>query len=328
MRRRIAVTVALALGVSAALVVWGIEAARMPGVSFEGPPPPPSPEERRLSARLAADVRTLAIEIGERNERRYGALVMARDFIERRFRAAGLEPRRHTYEIVRLSFDNVVVELGPPRAPVWMIGAHYDSAPGSPGGNDDASGVAVLLALADRLAHAELTHRVRLVAFVNEEPPHFGRPTMGSRVYADALAAAGELPDAMIALDSVGRYDARPGTQRYASPVHSLRFGDAGDYVALIGDDLSEDWLRRVVARFRDGARIRSEGAVVSRSMLGATWSDHASFWRHDVPAILITDTAAFRDPHYHRASDDGSQIDAIALARVTLGLERVLRGP
>ncbi len=325
MRRRIAVGGALALAGIGALIVWRVDAARMPGEPFEGPPPSPTDEERALAATLTADVRTLAVDIGERHERRYGSLRAARDFVERRFREAGLAPERHTYEIVHLPFDDVVVDMGPAGAPEWLVGAHYDSAPGSPGGNDDASGVAVLLALAERLSHRELPRRVRLVAFVNEEPPHFGRSTMGSRVFADALAARGELPEAVIVLDSVGYYDARENTQRYASPVHSLWFGTAGDFVAFIGDDLSEPLLRASIGRFREGARIRSEGAVVSRSMLGASWSDHASFWRHGVPAILVTDTAAFRDPRYHHGNDDGAQVDGLALARITIGLSRVL---
>lgn len=299
----------------------------MPGTPFEGPPPAASVGERALSRQLAADVRTLATDIGERNERRYGALLRARDFIERRWREVGLEPARHTYEIVRLPFHNVHVDLGPEGPPSWLVGAHYDSARGSPGGNDNASGVAVLLALAARLAQRELPRRVRLVAFVNEEPPHFDRPTMGSRVFAEYLAARGQLPEAVLVLDSVGFYDADI-VQRYATPIHAWRFGSTGDYVAFIGDDLSEDLLRRAIATFRDGARIRSEGAVVSRSMLGASWSDHASFWRHDIPAVLITDTAAFRDPRYHHATDDGEQVDSVALARVTLGLERILTRP
>ncbi len=166
---------------------------------------------------------------------------------------------------------------------------------------------------------------MRLVAFVNEEPPHFGHETMGSRVFAEHLEATGTLPRRVVVLDSVGFYTPRPHTQRFASPIHSWRFGDTGDFVAFIGDELSEALLRHAVARFRDGARIRAEGAVVSRSLMGASWSDHASFWAHGVPAILVTDTAAFRDPRYHHESDDGSQVDPVALARVTLGLARVL---
>ena len=210
----------------------------------------------------------------------------------------------------------------------WLIGAHYDSARGSPGGNDDATGIAVVLALADRLAERDLPRRVRLAAFVNEEPPYFDGANMGSRVLADELERQHRLPDGVIVFDSLGFYTSRPGSQRFSSAIHAWRFGNVGDFVAFIGDDLSEALLREVVGGFRSGARIRSEGAVVSRGTLGATWSDHASFWRHGVPAILVTDTAAFRDPSYHRATDDGTQVDYLALARVTLGLERALLTP
>lgn len=207
-----------------------------------------------------------------------------------------------------------------------LVGAHYDSARGSPGGNDNASGVAVLLALAARLNTSDLPHRIQFVAFVNEEPPYFGRDTMGSRVYADHLASEHSLPHAVVVLDSLGYYTNAPRSQRYASAWHQWRFGDVGDYVALVANRRSEALLRRVIGDFRRSARIASHGAVVSESTLGASWSDHASFWRHDVAAILITDTAAFRDPHYHQGTDTGAQVNPLALARITIGLEAALR--
>lgn len=206
------------------------------------------------------------------------------------------------------------------------MGAHYDSANGSPGANDNASGVAVLLALAERLGDRPPSGRVRLAFFTLEEPPHFRTRTMGSRVLAARLAARGELPDAVIVLDSVGYYVDAPRSQQHPVSWHSLVYGDRGRFVAFVGNARSEALLRDAIASFRSTARIPSEGAVMSDRTMGAGWSDHSSFWEHDVPAILITDTAAFRDPHYHQATDDGRQIDALALARLTLGLEATVR--
>lgn len=161
-----------------------------------------------------------------------------------------------------------------------------DSAPGSPGANDNATGVAVLLELAAQLSIHPPERPVRLVAFVNEEPPHFGRPTMGSRVFAREAAERGELPARVLIFDSLGYFDSRPSTQRY--PLHwlSLAFGDRGDFLACVGDSMSEELLRNTVAALRGrGIPLRSEGAVLSRRSAGASWSDHASFWAYEVPA-------------------------------------------
>lgn len=328
MRVRVAVAI---LGVG--LVLGGAVAAfqhsrRMPGESFAGPPPVPSREEVALASQVRTDVSTLVDDIGERHERRYGALLEARDFIERRLREQGLTPRRHTYEVVRLPFHNVYADIGDTTRPYLLIGAHYDSAPGSPGGNDNASGVAALLALAGRLADEPPAVAVRLAFFTNEEPPHFATATMGSRVFASWLEARGELPEGAIVLDSVGFYTQAPNSQRYASAAMAWRFGDTGRFLAFVSDHLSEPLMRRVLGPFRRSARLATEGAVVSRGSFGAAWSDHASFWRHDVPAILLTDTAAFRDAHYHTTHDDGSQVDPVAVARVVAGIERALRAP
>lgn len=312
---------ALSLGVAlfAGVLTWRTVAARMPGERFVGRPPA-SADERRCATALRRDVEAL-VAMGERSARRPAALAAARDHLSRRLWELGLEPRLDTYTWEGARYDNV---LAGPRDGGVLIGAHYDSAPGSPGGNDDASGVAVVLALAARSRGAP--GPVRYALFVNEEPPRFRTAGMGSRVLAARLAREGRLPDAMIALDSLGHYSAEEGTQRYATFAQSLAFGTRGDYVAFVGDDASEALLRRSVGAFRAVARIPSEGAVLSRRTQGAGWSDHESFWLQGVPAILVTDTAAFRDARYHTPRDDGSQIDYVALARVVDGLEAVVR--
>lgn len=320
--RRLAAAV-LGVGALLAVAAWQAHAMRMPGRAFEGPPPPATREERGLASALERDVRALAVDIGERHDRRYPALVRARDHLEARLREIGLAPERDGYEVDGLRVDTLVADAGGGRL---LLGAHYDSAVGSPGANDNASGVAVVLALAERLAAAPPAGGVRIALFPNEEPPHFSRPSMGSRVYAERAAERGALPEGAIVLDSVGYYAAAPGSQRFGVFWHSLVFGDRGDFVAFVSDARSEPLLRRSLEGFRRGARIRSEGAVLSPRSRGASWSDHASFWAHGVPAILVTDTAAFRDPSYHQPTDDGHQIDYLALARVTVALEAAIR--
>ena len=315
---------ALTLGV-AGVIAYGVHARAMPGESFAGRAPRPSADERRLAAELRSDIDAL-VAIGERSERRPEALTRARDRVEERLRGSGLEPQRHRYAIDGTMFDNVFADVlprdGTRDGPHVLLGAHYDSARGSPGGNDDGSGVAVVLALAARLAADPPEARVRLALFVNEEPPRFATADMGSRRYAAEV----ERPRAAVVLDSLGYYDPREGSQSFPVAQLAWAFPDRGDFVAFVGDALSADLLRQAIGAFRSGTPVPSEGVVLSRGTMGAAWSDHASFWEHDVPAILLTDTAAFRDTRYHHADDDGSQVDALALARIALGIERVMR--
>ena len=295
------------------------------GARTRVPFPRRAPEEQALARSLRADVDALALEIGERHDGRFEALGRARTFVAARLVEVGLAPALSTFEHRGRTFANVVADVGSGDGHL-LVGAHYDSARGSPGGNDNASGVAALIAIAERLAIDPPAGRVRLVAFVNEEPPHFRQESMGSRVYAARAAAGGDLPRAAIVFDSLGYYDEEMGSQRFPSAALAFAFPETGDFVAFVGDDASDELLRRSIGRFRAAAAFPSEGAALSRRTMGAAWSDHASFWDHGVPAILVSDTAAFRDPSYHDASDDGSNVDELALARVTLGLLEVIR--
>jgi hypothetical protein len=143
-----------------------------------------SAEESELRAELIADVRVLGGEIGERNMARYQQLIGTAAFIEDSFFRAGLQPRRDGYELHGRACHNIEMEIRGVRPEIIVIGAHYDSVLGSPGANDNGSGIAALLALARRFAKRPTTRTMRFVAFVNEEPPYFLTEQMGSFVYA------------------------------------------------------------------------------------------------------------------------------------------------
>src|SRR5947199_6300912 len=173
-----------------------------------------SPDEVTLREELRADVQKLAGEIGERNMWRYPQLNAATDFIEASFSRAGLHPRRESYDLRGQACHNIEVEIPPsqgaavssPPPPIILIGAHYDSVFGSPGANDNGSGVAATLALARRFAGRKPQHTLRFVAFVNEEPPYFLSGEMGSLVYAGRCKARGDKISAMISLETIGYF--------------------------------------------------------------------------------------------------------------------------
>ena len=165
---------------------------------------------------------------------------------------------------------------------------------------------------------------MRFVLFANEEQPFFENPGMGSLVHARNCRQRNEQIDAMLSLESIGYYSDVPGSQRYPWPV-GLLYPDRGDFVAFVGNVGSRGLVRRAIGAFREGASFPSEGGALPASIPGVGWSDQWAFWHFDYPAIMVTDTAVFRNPHYHESTDSPATLDYLKLARVTLGLRHVI---
>ena len=286
---------------------------------------PLSPDEVALREELRADVQKLAGEIGERNLWHYAQLNAAADFIEKSFSRAGLYPRRDTYEVHGQACHNIEVEIPGARPEILLIGAHYDSVFGSPGANDNGTGVAATLALARRFAGRRTDHTLRFVAFVNEEPPYFLSDEMGSFVYAGRCKARGDKISAMISLETIGYFSDAPNSQRYPSPGLGIFYPKIGNFIGFVSNVQSRTLLRRVVALFRKHAKIPSEGAALPAFIPGVSWSDQWSFWRNGYPGIMVTDTAPFRYPHYHSSSDTPDKLDYDRFTLVVSGMEKVI---
>jgi Zn-dependent M28 family amino/carboxypeptidase len=273
---------------------------------------------------LRTDVERLGGGIGERNAAAYAGLVRAADYIEGRFREDGLEPVRDAFMIGDRPFHNLAAEVrGGPE--VVVVGAHYDSVIGCPGANDNASGVAAVLALAGRLGGTKPARTLRFLAFVNEEPPHFQTDQMGSLVYARRCRERKDAIVAMLSLETIGYYSDAEGSQQYPAPLR-LFYPSKGDFVAFVGNLASRSLVREVMDVFRREAGFPCEGAALPGWLQGVGWSDHWSFWQAGYPGVMVTDTAPFRYPHYHTPEDTPDKLDYERLGRVVDGLERVVR--
>jgi hypothetical protein len=297
---------------------------RMPGKNISKAAPL-SPDEVALREELRANVEKLAGEIGERNMWHYPQLNAAADFIEDFFSRAGFRPRRDSYEMRGQACHNIEAEIPGARPEILLIGAHYDSVFGSPGANDNGTGVAAMLALARRFAGTSPQHTLRFVAFVNEEPPYFLSDEMGSFIYAGRCKARGDRINAMISLETIGYFSDAPRSQTYPSPGLGLFYPKIGNFIGFVSNVHSRSLLRRVVALFRKHAKIASEGAALPAFIPGVSWSDQWSFWRHGYPGIMITDTAPFRYPHYHSSSDTPDKLDYDRFTLVVSGMEKVI---
>jgi len=300
--------------------------ATMPNSSYSGPFHPLSDEERLVHDRLKEHVFVIAGEIGERNMWHYSELEAAAGYIEGIYSDLGYNAASQAFKVDNLSVRNLEAEAkGVSLADeIVIVGAHYDSVIGSPGANDNASGVAALLEIARLLSKKTLSRTVRFVAFVNEEPPFYRTGHMGSRVYASRSSRRGEKIVAMFSLETIGCYSDKKGSQHYPFPF-SFFYPHTGNFVAFVGNLSSRQLVRQAIGAFRKTTAFPSEGVAAAGWLTGLGWSDHWSFWKEGYPAIMITDTALFRYGFYHSAMDTPEKVDCARLARVVLGLARVV---
>lgn len=286
----------------------------------------PAPSET-LAAELRRDVVALC-DIGERSTMVPEGLAAGADFIERELAAAGYRVERHTYRVERddVVSANLIVEIPGRTKPgeIVVIGAHYDSVTGTVGADDNASGVAALLALARRFARATPERTLRFVAFANEEPPHFHTQDMGSWQYAKRCHDRGERIKAMVSLETIGYYSDERGSQHHPAPVSAF-YPDTGNFIAFASDLGSHPLNSRCVRAFRARTKFPVETAALPEMVTGVGWSDHWSFWQFNWPAIMVSDTAPFRNPHYHEPSDLPPTLDYARFAQVVEGLTGVV---
>jgi Peptidase family M28 len=298
----------------------------MPGKSYSGPQEPLTEKERRIKAALYDDVDSLTEKIGEGNLWHYDALQKRAEYIKQRFRNCGYAPESQYYSVEGDKVENISAELKGKNNEILVVGAHYDSVVGTKGANDNGTGVAAVLTLACTLSHTAPAKTIRFVAFVNEEPPFFQTKNMGSLVYAKQCKERKENIVGMISLETMGFYTNKKNSQSYPFPLN-YSYPSEGNFIGFAGNNPSSKFLKSAITSFRKNARFPSEGGIIPSIIPGVGWSDHWSFWQEGYPAIMITDTALFRYPFYHKAGDTIDKISFDPYARVVEGLSTVLLG-
>ncbi len=299
---------------------------KVPGKSFTGQLPPLTAAQVSMREQLARDVEKLAGEIGQRNIWHYQNLAAAVDFIESSLDTTSYRISRQTFQVQDITCCNLEAVRTGAEYPgqIVLVGAHYDSVFGCPGANDNGSAVAAALVLARQFANRKLAQTLRFVFFPNEEPPFFQTDEMGSLVYAKNCRAEGDNIVAMLCLESIGYYTDEPNSQKYPFPFN-LVYPSVGNFIGFVGNLSSRRLLHTAVASFREKCQFPSEAGAVPEMVPGVSWSDQWSFWQQGYPAIMITDTAPFRYPHYHEPEDTPDKIIYDHLVRVVSGLEHVI---
>ncbi|MBI4796489.1 MAG: M28 family peptidase, partial [Deltaproteobacteria bacterium] len=273
-----------------------------------------------IRANLTAHLRYLSVTLGDRSIYRPENLKKAEDYVFRAFQEMGYAPRRQTFIYQRQEVSNVIAGDQAPGG-YYILGAHFDTVAGTPGADDNASGVAVLLEVA-RLAQNKKPWT--FIGFTTEEPPAYFTPYMGSRVYAKEARKRKDKILGMLCLEMVGYYRQEPGSQELPLPLRLMGYPTTGNFIGLVSDRRSRPLLGRLDRAIKQGCRLPTTTLAVplgGHILPEVRLSDHANFWDEGYPAIMLTDTAFMRNPHYHGPGDVMENLDIETMVELTLGL-------
>jgi peptidase M28-like protein len=279
-----------------------------------------SPRIRVDPARLEAHVRTL-VSFAPRDETHPQNLDRAAAWIRRELEAAGGRVEDQPFKARGAIYRNAIAHFGPETRERIVVGAHYDAAGPYPGADDNASGVAGLLELARLLGETPPPLHVELVAFTLEEPPSFTTPAMGSAFHAALLKERGVPLRAMIALEMLGYFTDVPGSQQYPLPILKLFYPSRGNFIGVVGKLGQGALVRRIRNAMRRATPLPVRSISAPVSLPGVDFSDHRSYWDAGYEAVMITDTAFYRNPNYHTEHDTPETLDYGRMALVVEGV-------
>jgi len=285
---------------------------------------------QNTSQRIKEHLTELTKTIGERSVGLPENLSRTADYIESFYKDLGLSVHRQPYNYHDLTVVNIIAEISFGFQPQkrYLIGAHYDSVMGTVGADDNASAIAVQLETARHLKELagseDLNFVVKFVSFALEEPPVYGTGYMGSRVYAKIAREEKEQIDGMICLEMVGYACYRSGCQGYPFPLMFFGYPKVGNFIGIVGNFKSKEFSRALSSEFRKNPElpvVKLNVPLNGRILPAVRLSDHASFWDQGFKAVMLTDSAFYRNPHYHRPSDTMEKLDYRFMAELVESL-------
>lgn len=284
---------------------------------------------RDIRANLTAHLEYLSVKIGERSIYRPQNLKAAEDYVFKNFARLGYAPRRQSFTYMGQEVSNVIAN-DPAPGGYYILGAHFDTVAGTPGADDNASGVAVLLEVARLAKGLNLPKPWSFIGFTCEEPPAFSTPDMGSRVYARQARKNHENILGMLCLEMVGYYRQEPNSQELPLSLRLLGYPTTGDFLGLVSDGRSKGLMKRLETALKRGCRLPTVSLAVPMGgnlfLPEVRLSDHANFWDEGYPAVMLTDTAFMRNPNYHGEGDVMANLDLEAMTELVLGLANFLQ--
>jgi hypothetical protein len=274
--------------------------------------------------RIKADVYRLCHNPKPRNFENTASLNEAADYIRNEFGKLGLDVEEQKYLVNGIEYKNLICSFGPENAERRIVGAHYDVCYDQPGADDNASGVAGLLEIARLLAAEKpaLKYRIDLVAYTLEEPPFFRSENMGSFVHARWLNDNGVKVNSMLCLEMIGYFSEEENSQEFPVDLLKLFYPDKGNFIAVVGDFGQMGLTRKVKKLIEEGSDIDVRSVNGASSIVpGLDLSDHRSYWKFGYPAVMIGNTAFFRNHNYHQPTDTPETLDYVKMGEVIRGV-------
>jgi len=219
------------------------------------------------------------------------------------------------------TYKNVIGSIGIEHKERIIIGAHYDVCGDSDGADDNASGVAGLLELAKKLTKEKLKYRIDFVAYSLEEPPFFRTEQMGSFIHAKYLHDENIAIKGMICLESIGYFSEAPNSQTFPIPALSQKYGTKGDFITVVQNANAKDFSEEVNRLMLTNPLLRTENFKGVSDVTGVDYSDHLNYWKFNYDAVMITNTAFFRNKNYHTKGD---VLETLDLEKMSLVIEQL----
>lgn len=273
------------------------------------------------TTKLETHVRTLSQSFVPRDESHPENLDRCAAYIRREFERANARVSDQPFTVDGKTYRNVIAHFGPETKEMVVVGAHYDTAGPLPGADDNASGVAGLLELARLLGNRQLPMRVELVAYTLEEPPFFSSEQMGSAMHAKALKREGAVVRVMFSLEMIGYFSDAPDSQRFPSSAFSLFYPTEGNFILVVGKIGNGMLVRRIKKAMTGATTLPVYSINAPRQIRGVDLSDHLSYWREGYPAVMITDTAFYRNANYHTLDDTAERLDYRRMGQAVEGV-------
>jgi hypothetical protein len=281
----------------------------------------PNPNRTVDPSRLQTHVHKLSVELAPRDESHIENLDRVAAYIRNEFSQATTFVSEQAFSVQGKSYRNVIARFGPETEERIIVGAHYDTAGPLPGADDNASGVAGLIELAHLLARQPPSLQVELVAFTLEEPPYFRTTEMGSSVHAESLRRQNVRVRAMFSLEMIGCFSDAAHSQHFPVGVLSGFYPSTGNFIAVVGR--LSDWslVRRTKASMRNASPLPVYSINAPSFVTGVDFSDQLNYWNAGYSAVMITDTAFYRNRNYHTAEDSAEKLDYRRMALVVEGI-------
>ncbi|MFP4673187.1 MAG: M28 family peptidase [Opitutales bacterium] len=302
------------------LILIGWIAIAQPSLPFKN-----NTSEQTVSAelpdRLKAHVRTLSETFTPRSFRHTKNLEAAATYIAEHFESAGGEVSSQYFEVSGKRYRNIRARFGPAGDSLLIVGAHYDAYNNSPGADDNASGVAGLIELAYLLGQTEPAGEVELVAYALEEPPFFGTKHMGSYHHANHISDHSLDVAGVIILEMIGYFSDEPGSQDYPARLFKLFYPNTGNFIGIVGKLQQRPFTKTVKRAMQRGSALPAFSVNAPTNVPGIDFSDHRNYWDFGYNAVMITDTAFYRNKAYHTEDDTWSRLDYIRMTQVVQGV-------